>query len=935
MKNLMRAFALIIALMHVTDMMAFEEHFPQYYVDTVKTLIRTSRWDAAKGLLDEGIQQYPDDPDINWLMGRYYYTHKKDYRNARYHLVHALQNDNSHVEARHVLINVEDETKNYSSAIGYCNELLEITPYEKTLWRRKIELYRKQGNDAMADQLLERLYKIYPEDSVVRRDVNYQLELGYVDLMRNGKLQDATAQLEKLVNNNPKNSQYYQDLISIYKRRGMYDAAIATATAGITQIGPDQQLVSQKAKLLAGSGRHQEALNFIAEMQHMGGARSLAGLKNEIMKDAALAARLHDPYEMTARVYATDKSEESLNYLLNTSFSRGYYDDATYYIGESMKRHGKTQKLLNMKYELEKKAGHEKQADALLEQLYQMDPKNEEVVDAYVQKLMRMANEEFLQQDWKSAASHLQQLIDMNVNDPETNYSAYKKLLTCYGKMQDYDTAKKIYSNVIDNDTDKQHVDVYTSLYVDGVLQYLRELSGDESWRALLNGSMDLLEMFPDNATALHYAINASDALHLYDDFDTYSNLGYEYYPGDTYFVSHKAMSLDRNKKYSEALEILNPAIKTLDYSPQMMSVYTDVSEHYALSLISQNKCDSAQIILDKALEYNPDSKSLKYTKGLAYEKDKDLKNAFLYQSKYADVSLTELPDFNNHMKGLQYRGAKDLVDVEYQRTIANAQGEYSRAQVRVASFASLAYTHNTLRNSYMAQINYKGVDGDIEEYTNEGRGGTGIQGIAQWEHKFSNSFSAYINAGLANRFFSKISANLSGSYEFKNDWTASLRLGYRRTANIYKFEESSTRLIKKSDDYNLFIVTPSLMKFWQDTYMTMAQLDLFYMDSELYYNVNGKAKMFFLSDAVSSIGVLAGIGSFPELNMFDMNLMHNVSHTNTMVGLDVQWLMLRNLSVELTGSWFTYYNPRLVKGEVASYYRNFYNLSLQLHIAL
>lgn len=935
MNKLMRYTVLVLAMVFTTSVHAFQEHFPHYYVDTVKVLIRTNQWGKAKNLLDEGIKQYPDDPDINWLMGRYYYTHKKDYKNARYHLVHAIQNDNSHVEARHVLINVEDETKNYSSAIGYCNELLEVTPYEKTLWRRKIDLYRKSGNDEMADQLLTRLYEIYPEDTIVRRDVNYQMELGYVDLMRNGNLQAATNQLEKLVNNNPRNAQYYEDLINVYKRRGMYDAAIATATAGITQLGPEEQLVTQKAKLLAGSGRHQEALNFIAEMQHMGNVRYLAGLKNDIMSDAALAARLHDPYEMTARVYETNKSEEALNYLLNMSFSRGYYDDATYYVGEAMKRHGKTQKLLNIKYELERKAGHTKQADALLEQLYNMDPKNEDITDAYVQKLMRMANDEYVQQDWRSSALHLQQLVDMNVDDPETNYSAYKKLLTCYCKMQDYDTAKKIYNSVIESDSDKQHVDVYTSLYIDGVIQNLRELSGDESWRALLDGSMDLLEMFPDNATALRYAINSSDALHLYDDFDTYSNLGYEYYPAETYFVAHKAMSLDRNKKYSEALDILNPAIKALDYNPQMMNVFTETSEHYALWLISQNKCDSAQIVLDKALEYNPDAKSLKYAKGLAFEKAKDLKNAYLYESKYADVSLTELPEFSNHMKGLLYRGANDMIDIEYQRTIANAQGEYSNAQVTVASIASLSYTHNTPKNSYMGQINYKGVDGDIEEFTNEGRGGTGIQGIAQWEHRFSNSFSGYINAGLANRFFSEISANLSGSLEFKNDWTASFRLGYRRTSNIYKYEETATRLAKKRDKYNLFIATPSLMKIWDDTYMTMAQLDLFYMDSELYYNVNGKAKMFFLSDAVSSIGVLAGIGSFPELNMFDMNLMHNVSHTNTMVGLDVQWLALRNLAIELTGTWFTYYNPRIVKGEVASYYRNFYNLSLMLHIAL
>ena len=144
-------------------------HTPDYYESNVRSMFGREQWEAGKQLLDEGLSIYPDVNGLNELCGRYHYR-KKDYDTARYFLVRAVRDNPENVEAKQLLIKVEDETRNYSSAICYVNELLEINPYWQGLWRKKIELYRKQGNVEEADRLLRRLRQIYPNDSTVQRD---------------------------------------------------------------------------------------------------------------------------------------------------------------------------------------------------------------------------------------------------------------------------------------------------------------------------------------------------------------------------------------------------------------------------------------------------------------------------------------------------------------------------------------------------------------------------------------------------------------------------------------------------------------------------------------------------------------------------------------------------------------------------------------------
>jgi len=106
-------------------------------------------------------------------------------------------------------------------------------------------------------------------------------------------------------------------------------------------------------------------------------------------------------------------------------------------------------------------------------------------------------------------------------------------------------------------------------------------------------------------------------------------------------------------------------------------------------------------------------------------------------------------------------------------------------------------------------------------------------------------------------------------------------------------------------------------------------------MRSDIYYNVGMKGKLFINDDNISSVSLMAGIGSFPELNFFDQTALKELSHTNAMVGFDAQYLLTENLYLGLSGSWNTYYSPyRTLEGILVDSYRNIYSLTLQLHVA-
>ena len=202
--------AFLLSMAAVTDMEAQklptskdELHNSLYFSSRAEELQNANNWEASKREIDDGLKLYPEDPELLYLNGRYYYQAHRDLQKARYNLVKALQESDQHWGARRVLIDVEDESNHYSSAICYINELLEQQPYDRTLWRRKINLYNKMGNRTEANAALERLSRIYPNDTVLRHELSLLNRETWNRRINSTSLGEQAATLETYLNTDP------------------------------------------------------------------------------------------------------------------------------------------------------------------------------------------------------------------------------------------------------------------------------------------------------------------------------------------------------------------------------------------------------------------------------------------------------------------------------------------------------------------------------------------------------------------------------------------------------------------------------------------------------------------------------------------------------------------------------------------------------------
>ena len=283
---------------------------PEQYAQIVQEHFANEEWEAGKELLEEGLQKYPNVSDLEWLMGKYWF-HEKNYDQSRYHLVKAIDDNYNNVNAKHLLVDVEDITENYSSAICYVNELLEVNPYWRGLWRRKIELYRKQNNDVEADRLLKRINQIYPNDTILRKDYIYSMEVGYQQMKKGGNRKEAIERLTELIKVSPQNEEYYLDIINLHLQEGNREAALGWSSNGLAAIPGSGALIVKRASILSELARYPEALAFIREQMKRNNSPAIRRMYNDLLMEAA-TTRSPGPFStgMDSPVRADSSTEE-------------------------------------------------------------------------------------------------------------------------------------------------------------------------------------------------------------------------------------------------------------------------------------------------------------------------------------------------------------------------------------------------------------------------------------------------------------------------------------------------------------------------------------------------------------------------------------------------------------------------------------------------
>lgn len=851
---------------------------PEQYAQIVQEHFANEEWEAGKELLEEGLQKYPNVSDLEWLMGKYWF-HEKNYDQSRYHLVKAIDDNYNNVNAKHLLVDVEDITENYSSAICYVNELLEVNPYWRGLWRRKIELYRKQNNDVEADRLLKRINQIYPNDTILRKDYIYSMEVGYQQMKKGGNRKEAIEILTELIKVSPQNEEYYLDIINLHLQEGNREAALGWSSNGLAAIPGSGALIVKRASILSELARYPEALAFIREQMKRNNSPAIRRMYNDLLMEAARAEKQRDPYVLYGMAYeGGNKNKEALDYLLNTSVTRGYTDDALFYIREAKKQYGNNDKgILYKEYMLYRQMNEDDLAYSTLKKMYEMYPDDYDITLAMSAQHMKKAEKLMELGLYAEALPHVLFVSQKHV-DNDVNGAAWEKALSCYINMKRYnealatldtitlhfpdyengtlkrafildkmdktEEALQLYLSAIEQSDEDMRI-FYVIGYEELAVPYIKKCMEAGATKKAYEEAIKLVSLNPSSDLGLRYAINSSGLLGKYDEFEKYTAQGINYYPEEPFYQAKRATVLERDKRYEASLEFLKPILNKYPSNKEIIGAFSQSSEYRALQLTKAKEPEKALAVLDTALLYDSQNKSLKYTKGVVYEANRQADSAYYYQ-KYYEPSIMEYRSFQRHLSGLRSMMLKNDWEIG----------------VHVGYRRVAAYTkHYEWNDEFFA-------------------GGTGDNG--------------YLFTG---------------------------------------WNESKT---------NLLTVGGELAKTIEVVRLN-TKIDMHFFNSNFYYNAQIGAKYFPANDGKTNINAMASIGSAPETAVLDYALPGSFSHTNTMVGLGGQYMVSPNITIGLMGTWNTYYNQtNTVRGSsplnpiesISTRYKNLYNIYAQVYIS-
>lgn len=965
-----------------TDSGGSEVHTPDYYESAARACVKRGDYATMKRHVDEGLSYYPDVSGLNELAGSYYY-HYRDYDKARFYLFKAVADNHENVRAKQLLVDVEEATGNYSSAICYVNELLEVNPYWRGLWRRKIALYRKQGNSVMADHLLRRINQIYPNDSVLHRDLANRIEEEYIRTRKAGDRQASISYLEELVNGRPPyKEQYFLDLSNLYLQQGNTEDALRVAGQGASRLPGSVALVRKKAGILAEESRYVEAIAFVEERMRYNRSGELRTLRSRLEEEQARAESRRDPYLLYSRIYDSRKSDEALNYLLNTSFSRGYNEDALHYIHEVRKRKGNSVNLLYKEYIVQKRIGNTAEARRILEKLYARQPSNEEFTMAIARQRLEDADRMIATGNYTDAIESLRFVMSKST-DNETLQAAYSRMFTCQNNLKHYDEALQVlelsHARFPEDDSyvlkkamvlnargnavgalalladtlrltplDSELRPLYVSDYEEIAVPYIKSLIEAGAVPEARRAINTLLAFNPSSEDGLRYAITVAELLHQRDDYDRYTSVAHSYYPDDVAFLVKRSTIYTKSGRYRSAVDILRPVLDSLPTNQMLVGAYSENSERLAMQLMKSRRVDSAMAVIDSALVFDSRNHSLLYAKGLIFEAQHRYDSAYVYQ-QYYQPSFLESVDFKRHLNDLMSYGYKNAIGFEY------VQGRYAEADV-LTSVATASYERREQNNTYAGRLNYAGRDGNDTGLSEMSQtpGGVGIQLQAEWKHRFSDHWSGMLSAAWANRYFPRVAATVGITRFLKNDWTVDLSATYRRIVTYDKTFEWKTVIVDGIDEdegtwafngwnsscHNLFSAGLGVGKDLGDFYVD-GKLEGFWLASKLYTNLRMRGKYFPFDDRHTTIQVIGSVGTAPEASLIDHAMPGTFDHLNSTVGLGGTYMLTRHVSLGVLGTWQTfYYQSRQRMGTQSDYvdssifsYRNLYNIYGQIYI--
>ena len=871
----------------------------------IDSYFKEGQYEEAKKLLDKNITQYPKNGDIQFYMGKYYYQ-KQDNDKARYHLLRALDELPNHVAAKEILASIETTQKHYSSAICYVNELLETRPYDAELWRKKIALYRLQGNDIEANRLLKRIRVIYPQDEQFKKDYLYSLQVQSSQEKKKGNIEEAIKMEQETLRLNPKDEEAYLTLTNTYLLSGDKEKALTYVNRGLQNLPNNQELINRKIGILSEMNRPVEAVEFIQQEMKKGN-KSPQMLKNynDLLAQAALYQNQSDPYVLYGKLYENNPSNaEALDYLINNSLTKGYYTDAAVYIEKGIKSRGRTKDLLSKKYTYLMLSGQDKEAYKVLEELFSKYPNDADIRNNYLQYRYNRGQQLAQQGRYTEAIPDLQwvaaqpsfewredaiaalygaylnnhqydkalEQAELLIQQYPQSKGGYLRKAAALSALRQYPQALEIYEKLI-GESDAKDNGLYISGYEETALAYIKYLNEKGDATTAYEQQKKLMMLKENSNQGLRYIVATSSLLKKEDEVLSYAQKGKALYPDDFYFVEQEAYAYTRTDRPQEAINALEPYLEKYAYNKDLSKAYAEAAEKQAQKEYKQRDYDQAQHTLLKALQYDPLNKNLQYERGRIFEGQKQYDSAYYYQRQF-NPSLVELAEFKRHLNYLKYKTYKNEMQFSYQQN--------QLKDTKLPGIFTALYHRYQPKNTYTLGLSSSGR-ADKRAF----------QGQVGWTHIVNYKWYFDIDAALSNHYFPEYMGNVTLYRALRNEWEAQVGAGYKklRSADTPQLIQAHLGATKVLDDFS-FLVKLTGVSF----------------NNSLYYNTFGRIQ-YDLLDKRSFLAIFGGVGSAPVDEILNYQLYGQFSTTNANFGGMAEYMLVDKVALSLSGVWYNYYN--------------------------
>ncbi len=925
------------------------------YFEEAKKDVAEQNFSRAAKMSWRGLQLAPNDLDLKTLLGKAK-LQLADYDSARYVLRQVYLKRRKDIDVLGFLVTIEQTTKRYSDAICYVNELLEITPYSRGWWRRKILIYKEMGNFEEAERALKRLYQIYPDDTEIQNDYNYIMLNDGSDAVNNRKYDDANEVYKTVIDNDPSNKQAYIGIIRNELLKGDPEIALQYTNRALLELPEDRELIEKKIGLLESLGRHEEAIVYIkTKVDKAKFPQIHSQTLPYLMQQSADFNQYNDTYEIQKKLYDLNGNSESQAYVISRALGEGKDGDAEYFLKKGIKRSPNNKKLLVQLKELYRPIKDKERFEREVITLHEKFPNDVDITYDYNLVMYNRAKLMVADKQFDDALPIFEELVTV----PDFQKEAEQQIFGIYLSQGRFDEATDQIDKLIGLEPDNpdylvkkstlyQQMELFTdalditrsleqsyplnqkypSLYVDQIEAYATYLMKEQRYSAVLPVVEDGLTRENNNKRLLDIAINASSAIPDYQRGINYSQSALSFYPKNKNFQLKLSNLYSQNKEYDKAKAVLDTLSTVYVYDRKIKNSLAEILFYRARSQEEDGLVDEALVNYDSAVALNPNDRGslmrmvnlhivqkpndesldfinkklektpednfLKYKKGIVFELLQQYDSAFYYQ-KFREIDNPyERQQWNEVLDILQAAKLKNQLAATYTQASSDSTAFST-------SIASLGYSHKyDDKNTFGADVNYAAR-----------RSGIGVQAGLNYSRIFSPTLYADAGILMGNKFFPKFILYGNAYKGFKN--------GYEAQAGI--------RFSRLQNDVNFLSLNVGGAKTWEDILLN-SKLTLMRDDKFTYFNLMAQAKIN-VNPRKDYVSLIVSGGSAPFNDQLPEGEAALLDFSNVLIGAGYGYSVSPRTALVLNGTWINF-KSNVTDSSVLAFI-NQYNMSVTI----